>query len=86
MFKVLFFISQAVILELIITQGFYRFALMMETAGSSQIRHIQGQNCIFAVNMDNLLSSAWQEQAAGSFCVGSIQALCSLVSHGHVKS
>lgn len=59
---------------------------MMETAGSSQIRHIQGQNCIFAVNMDNLLSSAWQEQAAGSFCVGSIQALCSLLSHGHVKS
>lgn len=36
--------------------------------------------------MDNLFSLTWQEQAAGSFCVGSIQAVCSLIFHGHVKS
>lgn len=59
---------------------------MMGTAGSSQIRHIQRQNCVFAVNMDDLLSLTWQEQAAGSFCVGSIQAVSSYIFHGHVLS
>lgn len=60
------------------------FALMMGAVCSSQIRHIQRQNCVF-VNMDNLFSLIWQEQAAGSFCVGSIQAVCSHIFHGHVK-
>lgn len=61
------------------------FALMMGAVGSSQIGPIQRQNCVFAVNMDKLLSFIWQEQAAGSFCVGSIQAVCSHIFHGHVK-